>query len=347
MKEVLHYARGDTERGHKCMIGASRATAVLGAGVVTGGLGAGAVAGGFAGIGSGIAYDGVYSAIDSGVNEERRTHGIWNVDCDVKAYKEGNDYADVELSVVSAIVGDFMAGSSTAEAGEAIRKAVKVKAQQNNLKSSLTEAAELFNFEPEHACSNFVEGASEMHERVKDGAVNGEGHVVTKVRNLATGEVSQGFNAPAEADINVRQYRTQGKSSGFYSKSQARKAASAAERGPSSLMTQSPEVEQVVSDRPPQACAEHQALDRFYETVAPGFAPTTAQVVSVQLKNGVYQAVLRCANCLEYARCMGTVVFDLIAGQSIPVARITPCITTALAAGASIATATAGHQHKS
>ena len=343
VKGVVHLIDGDIDHAEQCLIGSTRATVVLGAGLATGGLGAGVVAGGFAGVGSGVAYDGLYSAVDSGVCNERRTHGIWNIDQDFKACKDANDIADVELSIAGSLVGDFMAGSSAAEAGRSLRKANKIKKQQNDLKKAIKRKVP--NVDPDIAARDVIEAGRNLENHIKDGTVKGDRHVSTRVRNVKTGKVHQGYNSRARSDINVKNFETNGKKSGFSTKSQAKKQANSKT---SKLMEQNPEVKPPLK-RNPACCAEHQAFDSFHKAATSGSAQSFAQVVSVMFKEGMYKTVMRCKNCLSYAEAMGKVITDKVAGKIVPLARITPLITTACKCGAlgvGFAVAVDLNQHK-
>ena len=344
VKGVVHLIDGDIDHAEQCLIGSTRATVVLGAGLATGGLGAGVVAGGFAGVGSGIAYDGLYSAVDSGVFNERRTHGIWNIDQDFKTCKDANDIADVELSIAGSLVGDFIAGSSAAEAGRSLRKANKIKKQQNDLKKVIKK--EMPNVDPDIATRDVIEAGRNLENHIKDGTVKGDSHVSTRVRNVETGEVHQGYNSRARSDINVNNFETNGpKESGFPTKSQAKKRAYPKT---SKLMEQNPEAKPQLK-RNPACCAEHQAFDSFHKAAAPDSAQRFAQVVSVMFKEGMYKTVMRCKNCLSYAEAMGKVITDKVAGKIVPVTRITPLVTTACKCGAlgvGVAVAVDLNQHK-
>jgi len=335
VKGLVHYAMDDDEHGHQCMIGASRTTAVLAAGAVTGGLGGGLVAGGLAGVGTGVIYDGGHSVIDSAVNDDRRTHGIWNIDEDFKNAKSANDALSAELSVFGSLAGDFLAGSGAAETTKQIIKARKIKTQQNTLKRAFKEKAP--EVDPNIATKETVKAARNLDKHMKDGTVKRDGHVSTRVRNTETGDVHQGYSSLARADINHENFKTNGpEKSGFKSKTQARKPAKS-----STLMEQNPDVKPSMS-RNPATCAEHDAFNSFYKNASEGSAKTCAETYSVMFKNGVYNTVVRCKNCLSYAEAMGKVVTDKVSGVGVPVARITPHITTACKCGA-LAVGTAVH----
>ena len=319
VKGVGHYIVGDKEGGHQSMIAASRSTAVLGAGLVTGGLGAGAVVGGFVGVGGGVAYDGVHSALDKEEN-----HGVWNIAKDAEKCKTGNDIVDFELGFVSSIVGDFLAGSASAEAGKNLMKAKNVNKLKNELKSELKNVP---NIDPDIALDDTIDAAKNLKKNIDNGVVKGDGHVSSKVRNLETNETGQGVSARARCDINVNEFETKGpEGSGFESKSQARKAAKA----PSKFMQDHPEVKPEGRFKP-QSCAEHAAMD----SLPTASSPSVLQMVSVKFLNGVYQTILRCKNCLAYAEAMGTVATDFIReGMAVPTKSVSACVTSSCKCGA-------------
>ena len=90
------------------MLSGARNTLILGVGAATGGAGAGVFAAGTAAAGTGVAFDGAHSAIDSAVQDERSTHGVWDIDR--KVDESGAIVAG--LDAAAAVAADFGVGSS-------------------------------------------------------------------------------------------------------------------------------------------------------------------------------------------------------------------------------------------
>lgn len=128
---VYHYIDGDTDAGDRCMIGASRTTAVMVATVATGGLGAGALAVGSAAAGAGLAYDGIATGINSAVKDDFAPTGTIAA---VKHAVETGNASDI-FDVAAAPVGDFTAG--------ALHGYVKGKAAGGAIPETVTPAVEL------------------------------------------------------------------------------------------------------------------------------------------------------------------------------------------------------------
>ncbi|KAI0345544.1 hypothetical protein BDW22DRAFT_1353036 [Trametopsis cervina] len=123
---VARYATGDTEGGDRCMINASRTTAIILATAATGG---GALVAGGVAVGAGLTYDAVATAAQSAVKGEYKPVGY--IDGITTAVKSG-DARDV-YNAFAAPVADFGAGML----------AGRSKASLSRIKSEGTAAAAL------------------------------------------------------------------------------------------------------------------------------------------------------------------------------------------------------------
>ena len=316
VKGVVHYIAGDQAAGDQSMIAASRSTVVVAAGLATGGIGAGAVVGGMASIGGGLAYDGVHSLLDK---EEK--HGMWNIVNEAEECKSPNDAIDLGLGIIASLEGDYLAGSTAANAGKNFRKAHKVKKVKNELKRELKNVPDI---DPDLALKDTIDAARNLEKNINDGIVKGNNHVSTKVRNLETNETGQGFSTRARININQHEFETKGEGSGFPSKTQAKKAAVK----PSKFMQKHPEI--MPGGQRPTNCSEHAAMDSLPTTPS---SASVLQMVSVKFVNGRYQTVMRCNSCLAYAKAMGNVATDYVKDMKVPTKSVSAIITTACKCG--------------
>jgi len=134
IKGIVHYCKGDTEKGNKCMESATRNTAVLGAGMVTGGASLSVGWGAGAGVGTGIVYDGIATGIDKGVNgNEASNRGVFGLK-DAANSDDPNQF----FGVLMGPVGDAMSGASGNQLGKLIRNRCKL-ASQNSMKKHFKE----------------------------------------------------------------------------------------------------------------------------------------------------------------------------------------------------------------
>ena len=320
VKGIGHYIAGDTEHGNKCMLGATRGVAVLGAGLATGGLGGGLVAGGLAGAGSGVTYDFTASVIDSVVHDENRPHGICaTIDA---IDKEGDPNNVVDLSL--GLVGDFVAG---AEMGKAAQIRYQKNAVANAIENAQEGLSENVRVSSKVAAKDTIKAAKNLNECLNKEGLKGDGHVSSVVRDLETNETHSGFSARVRANKRVRDYEAN--RGNFRSKGQARRCTRDMK---SELQNKNPDVAQKVSTRRQNACAEHDAFNKFYKNSSAN--ASNAVVCSVQYLKGAFRAIMRCENCLEFAEAMGNVVTDLIDGQVVPVENIRPYIVKGCACGA-------------
>ena len=108
VKGIVYLAKGENEMARETMLSGARNTLILGVGAATGGAGAGVFAAGTAAAGTGVAFDGAHSAIDSAVQDERSTHGVWDIDR--KVDESGAIVAG--LDAAAAVAADFGVGSS-------------------------------------------------------------------------------------------------------------------------------------------------------------------------------------------------------------------------------------------
>lgn len=110
VKGIGHYIAGDTEHGHDCMKGASRALAVVGAGALTGGVGGGVVLGGLAGTSSGVTYDLMVSGIESTVKGKDCPYGTFaSINQAIEAGEQYDGYGVINAAINTgySLSGDF------------------------------------------------------------------------------------------------------------------------------------------------------------------------------------------------------------------------------------------------
>lgn len=335
VKGVGHYIANDTEHGNRCMLGATRGAAVLGAGVLTGGLGGGVVLGGLAGVGTGMTYDGTVSVIDSAVHNENRPHGLCAVIDDFEREGDPNKVVDFSLG----LVGDFATGAGGAKAGEQLAKAVKIRNQRkavtNSIKNAQKKVPKGSRVNPEIAAKDTMKAAENLNECIKNEGLKGDGHVASVVRDLETNEAYDGFSSRVRENKRVTDFSNENRGN-YNSKTHARKYGKGVQselqkRNPDVKPAQKPSGEPVLNRRQ-QACAEHDAFNKFYNRASA--KAHNAVVCSVQYIKGVFKAVIRCENCKCFAKAMGNVATDLINGQIIPVEQIQPYIVKGCGCGA-------------
>ena len=136
---VVKYAKGDKEGGDRCMINATRTTAIIAATAATGG---GALAVGGAALVAGAAYDGVATGINSAAKGEYSPVG--NVAAATQAVKTG-DPKDIYTAVTGPLA-DFGAGALAGKIRTAGGGALKPPPLAGEL-GKLGRASEVASFE--------------------------------------------------------------------------------------------------------------------------------------------------------------------------------------------------------
>ena len=294
VKGVVHYAMGDTEKGHQSMISASRSTAVLTANLLTGGVGGGIVARKMAGVGSGVAFDGAHSFIDSAVKDERSTHGIWDIDRKlVESRKKNgglNKPTNAETDANRSVEFDFKAGSSAAKTVTTLDKA-ETQSQQVAVKDTFS---------------------TDAYEPVENAAREMKGNVYVETVVSDEGNVSKGYNQQARGDINIHQLEQFGEETGFGSETVAVTSANAND----SDLTKTPQqdVEPVLHQNP-TVCIGNDAITKA-TSKSSNLNVAQLKNCSMKIHDGIVSLVERCENCKTFK--MGNVLSVLRVGVRVP-----------------------------
>lgn len=309
-KGIVHYAIGDTERGHDCMKGATRVLVVAGAGALTGGVGAGVVAGGLAGVSSGIAYDGTVSFIQ--VANKGKAYGIMaSIESAAEAAVNNDDYGFISsaINIGYTLVGDFAAGASAAKAAKKLNKASK---QRKVLKKAMGKKR----------ARDTVKTAKRFKKLQKKENIKGDAHVITRTKNLRTKKVTYGTNERCRQQMRLNKYKLKDKASGYTGKGNARKGKNGQfPRTKGILVKKANELNMDIKEtvklkngkyRSFNACAEQEAFHKLGVTGHEAKVTT----VSVEYRNGGFTTVERCGNCKQFGKLMGKVATD---GPKLPV----------------------------
>ena len=307
VKGIGHYIAGDTKHGDDCMKGASRTLAVVGAGALTGGVGGGVVLGGLAGASSGVAYDGMVTAIESSVKGKDCPYGTFaSINQVIEAGKQDDGHGVINAFIDTgySLSGDFFAGAAAAKTAETLNEASK---QRRALKEEIgREGAE-----------DVIDTAKRLEKLTED--VQGDNHVCTKAKNLGTGDTAYGTNKRLRQQMRMKEFNSRGKASGYASRTNARKGrvgefpreAGILERTADDMhMDYKPRV----GTRAPRACAEHQA----FNDLGTHGARSNIRTASVTSRNGKITAIKRCHNCMQFGELMGDVTTDRIHGMAVP-----------------------------
>ena len=308
-KGVVHYMVGDTEHGHNCMKGATRAVAVVGAGMLTGGVGGGAVLGGMAAVSGGVAYDATVSAIESEVKHKDCPYGVFKSIGHIKKSDKERDGHGVISSVIDigyTVAGDFVAGAAAARATKSAQKSLKARRQKNALREKIGEKG----------VKDVVETAKKLKGETKH--VKGDKHVCTKTKDIKTGKTEFGYNRRLRRQVRQANYAKRGKASGYRSKTNAMKGhPDEFSREDGLLETAANESNLEINpqnNRAPRACAEHDAFNKL----GTHGGETNVRTCSVMKTDGGFVAVKRCDNCQQFGSLMGDVVTDRVAGMPVP-----------------------------
>ncbi|PAA68885.1 hypothetical protein BOX15_Mlig033190g1 [Macrostomum lignano] len=301
VKGAGHYAFGDREGGDKAMKAASRSVGVLGGGIAgCAACGpAGAAAGGVAG---GAAMDGIISAVDSALHDEKRLYGHFHA---VDQLRNNKMSAGEGFDWVVTFVFDGVAGYRGAKA---VENFTAKRAAYAQMKSEIVEAVRQGKLELAGAESVDVivreiqHVALQMKEAVKSGpeglkgtkcamVIDVEGTAYTgysfRLRKAQRLDPFQGEEATTQRMLN--------------------------EKFPNGA----PKVRGSAGGEP--SCAEQHALHEFHKARGnPRAAP--CRMITIEYDGQQFRAVARCGNCKKVGQHipMGDVVTDEINGAPVP-----------------------------